>query len=645
MAIASIVLSPLNAVVAVNGSVSIVATLTGDDVGVTQEYSWYVNDNIQTETGSTFEFSSDVDGISNINCICSIKDESDEIVETIGAKTEILVYDGESPPEYDLSFVPVIVGPPSKITYGDEFTLHVSTDGPSPDIELEYLWSTGETTKSIDVKATEHGNIEYTCSITASKFGSTKTEEASFSAVVGLANFPENANITVQASKYTAKVGDSISFTGLPKNFPDNTIFDYSWTNGSTGKIVQIDEIPSDSRNINIACTLTASLKGYNGTTMASPYAHVLVYEDTPPELTLSIDGPDSVFVDESFDVSVVSDGDVPSDIKYKWSISNNYGENILDGDTVSFTPSLVGGATIQVSGAYTIDGVAGNVISPIKYITVSSPDSGVEPPKASIVLLSNPYIAAGSKVIAECEIDGADPNLTYSYAWNLGNTDSNLLDYTVRSDDKATKTLVCNVTAYDGSRSVHKFVSDPVSLHFVAPMPAMVLIDGPTSATVGKEFTLDSRVKGIPTNTTVDYSWSNEFNTKAISVIPTVPGDSVYTVSATAKSPGWPDWTGSKSITVSVVAPEKDDFLIRYIHPLDWRESSFIWCGYWVIDEIQDAVSKGIDWKDPNSGLKYTIDLMTIATMLEDYPNVEIMESRNGRILRKSDFDVGIFY
>ncbi|ARW58161.1 head outer capsid protein [Serratia phage X20] len=84
----------------------------------------------------------------------------------------------------------------------------------------------------------------------------------------------------------------------------------------------------------------------------------------------------------------------------------------------------------------------------------------------------------------------------------------------------------------------------------------------------------------------------------------------------------------------------------LKYIHPLDHRQSAYLWCGWWVMDEIEKASKEDIDWKNPDdTELKYKVDLKTLAYMLETYPNVEVQESRHGYILNKEAIEAGYIY
>ncbi|WPJ21143.1 highly immunogenic outer capsid protein [Klebsiella phage KP17] len=100
---------------------------------------------------------------------------------------------------------------------------------------------------------------------------------------------------------------------------------------------------------------------------------------------------------------------------------------------------------------------------------------------------------------------------------------------------------------------------------------------------------------------------------------------------------------TGDVTITKRV-APEPDGEL-PYVHPLPFRGTAYIWCGWWVMDEIQRMTVEGKDWKldDPDSD--YYLHRYTLAKMLDDYPEVDVQESRNGYIVHRTALEAGIIY
>lgn len=113
------------------------------------------------------------------------------------------------------------------------------------------------------------------------------------------------------------------------------------------------------------------------------------------------------------------------------------------------------------------------------------------------------------------------------------------------------------------------------------------------------------------------------------------------------------PDYEGpinvSRSFRVEIMERDTDDAGICpviYVHPLPWRESAYIWIGWWVMDEIQRITKEGKDWRlaTPDDS-KYYCHIALLAKMLEDYDEVDVQESRNGYIIHHDQLSSGIIY
>lgn len=88
---------------------------------------------------------------------------------------------------------------------------------------------------------------------------------------------------------------------------------------------------------------------------------------------------------------------------------------------------------------------------------------------------------------------------------------------------------------------------------------------------------------------------------------------------------------TGSHHCAVSVV--ESLYTMHRYVHPIPWRKTSFMYVGWWVFDHIVAINEAGYDWRDPSvfEDSKYANDIETVAAAEEKYGDCILMESRNG--------------
>lgn len=185
--------------------------------------------------------------------------------------------------------------------------------------------------------------------------------------------------------------------------------------------------------------------------------------------------------------------------------------------------------------------------------------------------------------------------------------------------------------------------------------MPAITLTLSPTSVSkeIGQSQVVTADVTGAPAGASIAYVWKRGADVidgqtgKTITL--TESAETSYTLNCevTVSAPDYNNGTATKGIAVVFtkrVAPEPDGEL-PYIHPLPFRGTAYIWCGWWVMDEIQRMTVEGKDWKldDPDSD--YYLHRYTLAKMLDDYPEVDVQESRNGYIVHRTALEAGIIY
>ena len=158
--------------------------------------------------------------------------------------------------------------------------------------------------------------------------------------------------------------------------------------------------------------------------------------------------------------------------------------------------------------------------------------------------------------------------------------------------------------------------------------------------------------VVGAPGDATFAYSWKKDGSpvvgtTDTLAIDTSAEGSQVIevsvVVSATDYNPTTVTKTGNVTITAKV-APVPDGEL-PYVHPLPVRNSAYIWCGWWVMDEIQKMTLEGKDWKTDEPDSPYYLHRYTLQKMITDYPEVDVQESRNGRIIHRTALEAGIIY
>lgn len=68
-------------------------------------------------------------------------------------------------------------------------------------------------------------------------------------------------------------------------------------------------------------------------------------------------------------------------------------------------------------------------------------------------------------------------------------------------------------------------------------------------------------------------------------------------------------------------------------VHPIPWRDTSFTWLPYWIYDIIVKMHKDGDDWRD-YADTKYKVEFDTLKQAMIDNDDVDVMESRNGRVV-----------
>lgn len=207
-----------------------------------------------------------------------------------------------------------------------------------------------------------------------------------------------------------------------------------------------------------------------------------------------------------------------------------------------------------------------------------------------------------------------------------------------VTADDYNAK----EVTSNEVSLTVNKKTMNPQ----VTLTPPSINVQQDASAT----FT--ANVTGAPDTAQITYSWKKDSSlvegpTNVYTVDTSSVGSQTIEVTAVVTATDYDSKTITAEGQVQVtdkVAPEPEGEL-PYVHPLPHRTSAYIWCGWWVMDEIQKMTEEGKDWKTDDPDSKYYLHRYTLQKMMKDYPEVDVQESRNGYIIHKTALETGIIY
>lgn len=269
--------------------------------------------------------------------------------------------------------------------------------------------------------------------------------------------------------------------------------------------------------------------------------------------------------------------------------------------------------------------------------VTPGSPDAGVigTPIEFTAALASQP---SGANATYQWYVDGSP----------VGEATSTTFNYTPTTSGVKTIKCVAQVTAtdYDAKEVTSNEVSLTVNKKTMNPQVTLT----PPSINVQQDAsaTFTTNVTGAPEEAQITYSWKKDSS-------PVEGSTNVYTVDTSSVGSQTIEVTAtdydSKTITAEgqvqvtdKVAPEPEGEL-PYVHPLPHRTSAYIWCGWWVMDEIQKMTEEGKDWKTDDPDSKYYLHRYTLQKMMKDYPKVDVQESRNGYIIHKTALETGIIY
>lgn len=339
--------------------------------------------------------------------------------------------------------------------------------------------------------------------------------------------------------------------------------------------------------------------------------------------------------------------------ITYAWSVDNVP----QDGAEATFSYVLKGPA-----GQKTIKVVATNQVAESEPETAEISTTITVQNKTQTTTLAvtpaNPAAGViGTPVQFTAALDSQPPGASATYQWYV---DGSLVDgettttfnYTPTTVGAKTVKCVAQVTAenYNEKEVTSNEVSLTVNKKTMNPQVTLT----PPSINVQQDAsaTFTANVTDAPEEAQIEYSWKKdsspvEGSTNVYTVDTSSIGSQTIEVTAVVTATDYDSKTVKATGQVQVtdkVAPEPEGEL-PYVHPLPHRTSAYIWCGWWVMDEIQKMTEEGKDWKTEDPDSKYYLHRYTLQKMMKDYPEVDVQESRNGYIIHKTALETGIIY
>lgn len=343
--------------------------------------------------------------------------------------------------------------------------------------------------------------------------------------------------------------------------------------------------------------------------------------------------------------------GDGP--ITYAWTVDNVPQDGaeatfdyVLKGPAGQKTIKVVATNTIPDSDAETAEAtttitVQNKTQTTTLAVTPDSPSAGVigTPVQFTAALASQP---PGASATYQWHVDGSPVSEATSATFNYTPTTSGVKKIKCVAQVTATDYDALSVTSNEVSLTVNKKTMNPQ----IALTPPSINVQQDASAT----FT--ANVTGAPDAAQITYSWKKdsspvEGSTNVYTIDTSSVGSQTIEVTAVVTATDYDSKTVKTTGQVQVtdkVAPEPEGEL-PYVHPLPHRTSAYIWCGWWVMDEIQKMAEEGKDWKTDDPDSKYYLHRYTLQKMMKDYPEVDVQESRNGYIIHKTALETGIIY
>lgn len=273
--------------------------------------------------------------------------------------------------------------------------------------------------------------------------------------------------------------------------------------------------------------------------------------------------------------------------------------------------------------------------------VTPNSPPAGVigTAVKFTAALASQP---SGASATYQWYVDDSPVSEATSATFNYTPATSGVKKIKCVAQVTAANYDALSVTSNEVSLTVNKKTMNPQ----ITLTPPSINVQQDASAT----FT--ANVTGAPEPAQITYSWKKdsspvEGSTNVYTVDTSSVGSQTIEVTAVVTATDYDSKTVKTTGQVQVtdkVAPEPEGEL-PYVHPLPHRTSAYIWCGWWVMDEIQKMTEEGKDWKTEDPDSKYYLHRYTLQKMMKDYPEIDVQESRNGYIIHKTALETGIIY
>ncbi|CAH1615838.1 Hoc-like head decoration [Escherichia phage UGKSEcP1] len=488
-----------------------------------------------------------------------------------------------------------------------------------------------------------------------------EAETAETTTTITVQNKTQTTTLAVTPGSPDAGViGTPIEFTAALASQPSGANATYQWhVDGSPvdeATDATFNYTPDTSGVKKIKCVAQVTAADYDALSVTSNEVSLTVNKKTQTTtLAVTPDSPPAGVIGTAveFTAALASQPDGAS-ATYQWYVDDSQiGE--ATSATFSYTPTASGVKRIKcVAQVTATDYDAKTVTSNEVSLTVNKKTQTT----TLAVTPANPAAGViGTPVQFTAALASQPPGASATYQWYV---DGSLVDgettttfnYTPTTVGAKTVKCVAQVTAenYNEKEVTSNEVSLTVNKKTMNPQVTLT----PPSINVQQDAsaTFTANVTGAPEAAQITYSWKKdsspvEGSTNVYTVDTSSIGSQTIEVTAVVTATDYDSKTVKATGQVQVtdkVAPEPEGEL-PYVHPLPHRTSAYIWCGWWVMDEIQKMTEEGKDWKTEDPDSKYYLHRYTLQKMMKDYPEVDVQESRNGYIIHKTALETGIIY
>ena len=457
----------------------------------------------------------------------------------------------------------------------------------------------------------------------------------------------------------TGVIDQTQQFTATPSGETGGGTITYAWTvddvpqDGAEATFSYVLKGPAGQKTIKVVATNTLS---EGGPETAEATTTITVQNKTQTTtLAVTPNSPDAGVIGTAIEfTAALASQPSGANATYQWYVDDSpVGE--ATNATFNYTPTAVGVKRIKcVAQVTATDYDAKTVTSNEVSLTVNKKTQTT----TLAVTPANPAAAViGTPVQFTAALASQPPGASATYQWYV---DGSLVDgettttfnYTPTTVGAKTVKCVAQVTAenYNEKEVTSNEVSLTVNKKTMNPQVTLT----PPSINVQQDAsaTFTANVTDAPEEAQITYSWKKdsspvEGSTNVYTVDTSSIGSQTIEVTATVTATDYDSKTITAEGQVQVtdkVAPEPEGEL-PYVHPLPHRTSAYIWCGWWVMDEIQKMTEEGKDWKTDDPDSKYYLHRYTLQKMMKDYPEVDVQESRYGYIIHKTALETGIIY